>query len=86
MGASIREAVLWLQQEYVCLPGIRLTTRQVQRLLGMDASRCEAVLGALTDAGVLERTPEGEFVRRPLTARTANLAGRRRRAASRVAA
>ena len=64
MGTSIRDAVLGLQREYACLPGLRLSAPQVQRLFSLDALRCEAVLDALLHAGVLDRTSDGFFVRR----------------------
>ena len=40
----------WLQlirAEYLEIPGLRLTRRQVQRLWGLDAMMCEALLAAL---------------------------------------
>ena len=39
--------------EFVEMPGMRLTLRQAQRLFGLDASDCEAVLDALVTGGLL---------------------------------
>ncbi|AMY08243.1 hypothetical protein LuPra_01437 [Luteitalea pratensis] len=48
---------------YVLQPTLSLTTRQGQRLWGMDAPTCTDVLDALVDAGVLTRTPDGQYCR-----------------------
>ena len=48
---------------YVIQPTLSLTTRQGQRLWGMDAPTCTDVLDALVDAGVLTRTPDGQYCR-----------------------
>lgn len=49
-------------------PKRRLTPPQAQRLWGLDGPTCAAVLTALVDAGVLQRTPDGRFVCRPSAA------------------
>ena len=38
------------------MPGLQLNLRQAQRLMGMDAPSCEAVLDGLVEQGVLSRT------------------------------
>jgi hypothetical protein len=53
-----------IQSEYEEQPGLRLTPPQAQRLWGLDGPTCGAVLTALVDAGVLQRMPDGRFVRR----------------------
>ena len=53
-----------IQREYEEQPGLRLTPPQAQRLWGLDGPTCGAVLTVLVDAGVLQRTPDGRFVRR----------------------
>jgi hypothetical protein len=52
----MRESKQMLQivrSEYQEIPGLRLTRRQIQRLWGLDAALCEAVIEALTDARFL---------------------------------
>ena len=44
---------------------LRLTPQQAQRRWGLDGPSCAVVLSFLVDAGVLQRTPDGRFVRRP---------------------
>lgn len=56
----------WLQlirAEYLEIPGLHLTKRQVQRLWGLDSVTCEALVDALVDARFLRRTPAGAYVR-----------------------
>ena len=58
-------AVNWLQivrSEYLEIPGLRLTRPQIQRLWGLDAARCEAVIEALTEARFL-LFRDGHYVR-----------------------
>jgi hypothetical protein len=52
-----------IRGEFLEMPGLRLTARQAQRLWGLEASACEALLEALIDAGFLKRTGDGAFVR-----------------------
>ena len=56
----------WIQivrGEYLEIPGMLLTRRQIQRLWGFDADLGDKVLDALVEAGFLRRTPSGAFVR-----------------------
>ena len=56
----------WLQlirAEYLEIPGLRLTKRQVQRLWGLDAVMCEALLAALIDVRFLRCTRHEAYVR-----------------------
>lgn len=41
--------------EFLEMPGLRLTCRQAQRLLGLDEPTCREVLGFLVDAKFLAR-------------------------------
>ena len=52
-----------VQGEYIEMPGLRLTTKQAQRLWGLDQAACDTLLGALVDAKFLFRTRDGAFVR-----------------------
>jgi hypothetical protein len=42
--------------EFMEMPGLCLSLPQAQRLWGLDAPRCQAVLDALVERGVLSRT------------------------------
>jgi predicted transcriptional regulator of viral defense system len=56
----------WLQlvrAEYLEMPGLRLTKRQVERLWGLDPVMCEALLSALVEGGFLRCTRQGTYVR-----------------------
>jgi hypothetical protein len=61
--ARVEEALRRVKSEFVEMPGLRLTSAQAQRLWGLDAEFCEAILGALVDAKFLLRTGDGVFVR-----------------------
>ena len=55
----------WLhvvQAEYLEMPGLQLTKPQVQRLWGLEASTCDAVLEQLLAAHFLRRTPRNAYV------------------------
>jgi hypothetical protein len=51
-----------VRSEYLEMPGLQLTRKQVQRLWQLDAFRCEAILEALIDAKFLRRTSDGAYV------------------------
>jgi len=56
----------WLQlirAEYREMPGLRLTSQQVQRLLGQDSVMSEALLDALVDVRFLNRTRDDAYER-----------------------
>jgi hypothetical protein len=57
-----------IKRDYEEQPNLRLTPPQAQRLWGLDGPTCGAVLTALVDAGILQRTPDGHFVWRPSAA------------------
>jgi hypothetical protein len=59
----IDEVLQRIQGEYVEMPGLRLTTKQAQRLWGLERDICDALLGALVDAKFLSQTRDGSFVR-----------------------
>jgi hypothetical protein len=52
-----------IQGEFVEMPGLRLTAAQAQRLWGLDAEACKALLNALVEAKFLSQTRDGAFVR-----------------------
>ena len=51
-----------IQNEFLEMPGLRLTLEQAQRLWQLRREPCEAVLARLVDSGFLARTPAGAFV------------------------
>ena len=59
-----QEIVERVRSEYLEMPGMRLTPRQLQRLCGIGPALCDAVLSALVRAEFLSETPNGTFLRR----------------------
>lgn len=49
--------------EYLEMPGLRLTSQQAQRLWALDADTCSAVLESLVELKFLRRGPEGRYFR-----------------------
>jgi hypothetical protein len=56
--------VVRMQGDFLETPGLTLTRRGAQHRFGVDETTCEALLGALVDAGVLVRRPDGAYARR----------------------
>ena len=57
--------VQWLrviEAEYREMPGLSLNKRQMQRLWGLDAFVCDALIDSLVAAGVLRQTPWNTYV------------------------
>jgi hypothetical protein len=50
-----------IRAEYLEMPGLHLTAQQAQRLFGLEAETCDAVLATLLDAKFLIRTQSGLF-------------------------
>jgi hypothetical protein len=59
----VREALVRIQTEYVEMPQLRLTARQVQRLWSLPNEACEAALAALIRQGFLMLSSDGAYVR-----------------------
>jgi hypothetical protein len=53
-----------IRMEYVEMPGLRLTSRQAQRMWNLDPGACEQLLAALLEEEFLSRTADGAFLRR----------------------
>jgi len=53
-----------IMREYEEQPALRLTPAQAQRLWSLDGPTCGTVLTTLVEAGILQRAPDGCFVRR----------------------
>lgn len=49
--------------EFLEMPGLRLTCRQAQRLLGLDEATCRRLLELLVDAKFLRRSGNGVYMR-----------------------
>jgi hypothetical protein len=49
--------------EYLEIPGLSLTSKQVERLWGFDEAICQRILVGLMDSQFLGRTSDGRFVR-----------------------
>jgi hypothetical protein len=52
-----------LRGEFMEMPGLRLTPRQVQRLCGVDETMCRQVLDALVDLKFLRMNGDGTYAR-----------------------
>jgi hypothetical protein len=50
---TIHDVLARIRAEYLEMPGMRLTAPQVERLCGIEATVCQAVLDALVDAEFL---------------------------------
>lgn len=59
----IQRLVMRVQQAFLDAPALTLTLSQAERRFAVDATTCEAVLGALVGSGVLTTTPAGQYVR-----------------------
>jgi hypothetical protein len=59
----IATLVMKIQNEFLDKAGLTLTLSQAQNRFGADEITCEAVLGALVDAKVLAKTPDGAYIR-----------------------
>lgn len=59
----IQALVMRIQNEFLENPALNLTLPQAQQRFGVDGITCGAVLGALLEASVLAKTPEGTYVR-----------------------
>jgi hypothetical protein len=68
MDKSNRTKVVadWLaiiRAEYSEVPGLRLTIREAERLWGLEAHVCEAILETLVASSFLRRTKQDQYVR-----------------------
>jgi DNA-binding IclR family transcriptional regulator len=61
--AGIEELLQRMCAEYLEMPGLSLTRRQAQRLLGLDEQTCVRLLDALLETRFLRQRPDGTYVR-----------------------
>lgn len=59
----IEDLVMRVQADFLTTPWLALTLRSAQDRFGMDGVTCEAILDALADAHVLDRSRQGIYVR-----------------------
>ena len=52
-----------IRSEYLEMPGLSLTTVQVQRLWGLDPQTCDVLIDQMVSARFLRRTPGACYVR-----------------------
>lgn len=50
-----------IEAEYLEMPGMRLTERQIARLWSLEPDECRAVLNCLVETGRLRRDPAGQY-------------------------
>jgi hypothetical protein len=60
---TVHRALERIRGEFLEMPGLRLTVRQVERLCGVEHTMCKAVLDALVDAKFLRLGPDGAYAR-----------------------
>ena len=62
-NAHITDWVQLIRAEYLEIPGLSLTMRQVQRLWGLDPVTSDALLAALVEGKFLRCTRQKAYVR-----------------------
>ena len=62
----VRDALLRIRTEYIEMPDLKLTGRQVQRLWNLPHDVSEAALGSLLNEGFLMRAANGAYILRGL--------------------
>jgi len=80
-GMRVIDLIRRLRDEFTAMPGLRLTTAQVERLCTADASTSASALHTLVSAGFLRPMPDGSYGRTDLATGvpSAPLVGVRRR-------
>jgi hypothetical protein len=68
---STTRLVQRIREEYVAMPGLKLTREQACRLWGVGHETCTAALDALLAEGFLHRTGTGKYVALPRPGRAA---------------
>jgi len=63
VSRRVEDALQLLRAEYHELPGLALTSAEIQRLLNVEAPLSEAIIDALVYSRFLERTTDGRYVR-----------------------
>lgn len=61
--STLQDALFRIQTDYVQMPQMKLTPRQVQRLWSLSAEICERALSSLVMKGFLVQSSDGSYVR-----------------------
>jgi hypothetical protein len=61
--STTEKAIALMEAEYREMPGLILTPRQAQRLLGLDDSTCALAIATLTRRRFLKQTAGGAYLR-----------------------
>ncbi|MPY88160.1 MAG: hypothetical protein GEU99_09575 [Luteitalea sp.] len=56
------ELLVRMKNEFLEMPGLKLTCRQAQRLFGLDPDTCTQLLGRLVEGRFLLQRPDGTYV------------------------
>jgi hypothetical protein len=62
-NGTIADCVQLIRSEYLEMPGLQLTEVEMQRLWGLDATTCAALLDALVQVKFLRRKRDGFYAR-----------------------
>jgi hypothetical protein len=60
---TIEDALIRLRAEFLEMPGLRLTSDQVQRLCGIEGTLCQRVLDSLVETRFLCLKTDGAYAR-----------------------
>lgn len=60
---TIQQLTQRVHAEYLEMPGLRLTSEQIQRLCGIEPTTCELVLQKLVKTKFLCVKPDGQYAR-----------------------
>lgn len=59
---TLHDARLRIQIEFIEMPGLMLSSRQIERLCGVPAEVCDEALATLVRSGFLRQTDDGSFL------------------------
>jgi hypothetical protein len=60
----VEQLIARVRAEYLRMPGLALTKRQMRRLWVLDATACDTIVDALVASGFLRQRDDYYFVRR----------------------
>ena len=60
---ELESLIIRVRNEFIEMPGLRLSVPDAMRLWGLDRESCQRVIDALVQASFLQKTPRGEVVR-----------------------
>jgi hypothetical protein len=61
--ATLRDWLRLIRAEYLEVPGLHLTKAQIQRMWGLDAATCDALIRTLVESRFLRRTTADRYGR-----------------------